>query len=59
MKFENTPQSGFPNESLCDVIKLGIPFERNLVFLWRILNLSEHKYEEDMALMKNEVHYSI
>ena len=45
MKFENPPQSGFPNESLCDVIKLGIPFERYLEFLWRKLNLSEHKDE--------------
>ena len=45
MKFENPPQSGFPNESLCDVIKLGIPFERNLEFLWRKLDLSEHRDE--------------
>ena len=45
MKFENPPQYGFPNESLCDVIKLGIPFERNLEFLWRKLDLSEHRDE--------------
>ena len=45
MKFKNPPQSGLPNESLCDVIKLRIPFERNLEFLWWKLNLSEHKNE--------------
>ena len=33
MKFVNPPKSGSPNESLCDVIKLGIPFKRNLEFL--------------------------
>ena len=33
MRFANPPESGFPNESLCDVIKLGISFERNLEFL--------------------------
>ena len=46
MKCVNPPESGFPkNDSLCDVIKLGIPFERNLEFPWRKLNLSEHKDE--------------
>ena len=45
IKFENRPQSGFPNESLCDVIKSGIPFERNFEFLWRKHNSSEHKDE--------------
>ena len=34
MKFANPPDSGFPNESLCEVIKLGIPCKRNLKFLW-------------------------
>ena len=43
MKFESPPQSGFPKESLCDVIELGIPFERNLELLRRKFNLSEHK----------------
>ena len=33
MTFVNPPESGFPNESLFDVIKLGIPFKRNLEFL--------------------------
>ena len=27
MKFENPPQYGFPNESLCDVIKLAFPLK--------------------------------
>ena len=45
MKFENPPLSGFPKESLCDVINLGIPFERNLEFLWRKFNLTEHNDE--------------
>ena len=55
MKLVNPPKSGFPNESLCDVIKLGIPFKRNLEFLWRKLNLIEHNDEEDITMMKKKV----
>ena len=59
MKLVNPQKSGCPNESLCDVIKLGVPFKRNLEFLWRKLNLIEHKDEEDVTLMKKKVPKSI
>ena len=45
MKFVNPPESGFPNESLCDVIKLGIPCKRNLKFLWGEHSSKEHYNE--------------
>ena len=59
MKSVNPPKSGPPNESLCDVIKLGISFEKNLVFLQRKPNLTEHKNEYDIALMKNKGPHSV
>ena len=57
MTFVDPLKSGFPNESPCDVIKLGIPFERNWEFLWRKLNSSGYKDEKDIAWMKNKVPY--
>ena len=59
IKFVNPPKSGLSNESPCDVIKLGISFIRNLYFLWRKINFSEHKEEEDLAVMRMKVPYSI
>ena len=53
--FVNPPESRFPNESLCDFIQLGIPFNRNLEILWGKLNLNEHTDEQDIALMKMKV----